>query len=134
MNETTRQLVRDRAAMRCEYCRLHQAFHDSPFQIEHVISKKHKGSDGDENLALSCYNCNAFKGPNIAGIDPLTQKMTRLFHPRRDRWEDHFSWVGPELVGLSDVGRTTIEVLRINQEENIALRRLLIALGENFAE
>jgi len=55
--------------------------------------------------------------------------LTRLFHPRRDRWEEHFSWVGCELVGSTDVGRTTIEVLRINNEESIALRRLLNALG-----
>ena len=67
-----------------------------------------------------------------AGIDPDTQALTRLFHPRRDRWEDHFSWVGPELFGLTDVGRTTIEVLRINREEIVALRRLLIILGENL--
>ena len=118
--------------MRCEYCRLDQAFHDLPFQIEHVIAKKHQGDDGADNLALSCYNCNAYKGSNIAGIDPQTQQLTRLFHPRRDRREVHFSWIGPELVGLTDVGRTTIEVLRINRDEGLALRRLLIALGVAF--
>lgn len=132
MNESQRQFVRDRAALRCEYCRLHQAFHDLPFQIEHIIAKKHKGGDDDDNLAFSCYNCNAFKGANIAGLDPKTQQLTRLFHPRRDRWEDHFFWIGPELAGLTDVGLTTLEVLRINNEENIALRRLLIALGVAF--
>ena len=132
MNESQRQIVREWAAMRCEYCRLHQSFHDLPFQVEHIIAKKHKGDDDTENLALSCYNRNAFKGSNIAGIDPQTQELTRLFHPRRDRWEKHFSWVGPELVGVTDVGRTTIEVLRINNEENIALRRLLIALDVPF--
>jgi hypothetical protein len=132
MNEAIRHFVRDRAAGRCEYCRLSQTFHDLPFQVEHIIAKKHKGDDDAANLAFSCYNCNAYKGPNIAGIDPQTQQLTRLFHPRTDRWEDHFSWVGPELIGLTDVGRTTIEVLRMNQEENLALRRLLIALGETF--
>ena len=79
-----------------------------------------------------CSFCNAFKGPNIAGIDPQSQQLTRLFHPRRDRWEEHFSWVSCELVGSTGVGRTTIEVLRINTEESIALRRLLIALGVTF--
>ena len=132
MNASVRQFVFDRAGRRCEYCRLEQVFHDLPFQIEHIIAKKHKGDDDEENLALSCYNCNAFKGPNIAGIDPQSQQLTRLFHPRRDRWEEHFSWVGCELVGSTDVGRTTIEVLRINNEESIALRRLLIALGVTF--
>ncbi len=89
MNESLRQFVRDRAANRCEYCRLSQEHHDLPFQVEHVIAKKHKGDDDGENLALSCYNCNAFKGPNIAGLDPLSQQLTRLFHPRKDQWADH---------------------------------------------
>ncbi len=129
MNASLRQFVFDRAGLRCEYCRLAQAYHELPFQVEHIIAKKHKGGDDVENLALSCYNCNAFKGPNIAGIDPLSQELTRLFHPRRDRWDEHFSWVGCELVGSTDVGRTTVEVLRINNEESMALRRLLIAVG-----
>jgi hypothetical protein len=132
MNESLRQFVRARADERCEYCRIPKTFQDLPFQIEHIIAKKHKGDDDAENLAFSCYNCNAFKGPNIAGIDPQTHQLTRLFHPRQDRWDDHFSWVGPELLGSTDVGRTTIEVLRINDEVAIALRRLLIALGAIF--
>lgn len=132
MNASLRQFVFDRADLRCEYCRLEQAHHELPFQVEHIIAKKHKGDDDRENLALSCYSCNAFKGPNIAGIDPLSQALTRLFHPRRDRWDEHFSWVGCELVGSTDVGRTTVEVLRINNEESMALRRLLIAMGVTF--
>jgi len=130
MNDSMRKFVRDRAANRCEYCCLAQENHDLPFQIEHIIAKKHQGDDDAENLAFSCFNCNAFKGPNIAGFDPDTGALTRLFHPRKDQWAEHFSWRGPELVGLTDVGRTTIEVLRINQHENIALRRLLIATDE----
>lgn len=132
MNASLRQFVFDRAGFRCEYCHLEQAFHELPFQVEHIIAKKHKGDDDEENLALSCYSCNAFNGPNIAGIDPQSQQLTRLFHPRRDLWDDHFSWVGCELVGSTDVGRTTVEVLRMNNEENMALRRLLIALGVTF--
>ena len=132
MNASLREFVLDRAGLRCEYCRLPQDYHDLPFQIEHIIARKHKGDDDEENLALSCYNCNAFKGPDIAGIDPQTQRLTRLFHPHHDRWEEHFSWVDCELIGLTDVGRTTVEVLRINNEESITLRRLLMALGVTF--
>jgi hypothetical protein len=58
MNEFLRQSVRDRAANCCEYCRLRQEYHDLPFQIEHIIAKKHKGEDDAANLALSCYNWN----------------------------------------------------------------------------
>ena len=132
MKESQRQFVRDRAERRCEYCRLPEAGHELPFQIEHIIAKKHQGDDSSDNLAFSCYNCNCFKGPNIAGLDPQTMQLTRIFHPRNDRWEEHFSWIGPEIIGLTDVGRTTIEVLRINDEENIALRRLLLEMGITF--
>ncbi len=128
MNETLRQYVRDRAEMRCEYCRLPQAVHELPHQIEHIIAIKHKGDDAPENLALACYNCNSFKGPNIAGLDPATKQLTRLYHPRTDLWDEHFAWVGPELIEITAIGRTTIEVLRCNDDENIELRRILLKL------
>lgn len=54
MNEAQRALVRERAGNRCEYCRLHQR--DSPLavlQVEHIIPRKHGGSEDLENLALA---------------------------------------------------------------------------------
>ena len=132
MNESLRQFVRDRAGMRCEYCRLPEEHHELPFQMEHIVAKKHQGGDDTDNLAWSCYRCNAFKGPNIAGIDPESRLLTRLFHPRLDRWENHFSWIGPELHGDTAVGRTTIDVLRINHADSITIRRLLLALDVAF--
>ena len=133
MNESLRQSVRDRAGARCEYCHLPEEYHELPFQLEHIIARKHRGTDESENLAWACYNCNAHKGPNIAGIDPQTQLMTRLFHPRLDRWEGHFVWVGAELLGKTEVGRATVEVLEINREENLGLRRILLLGGEKLA-
>jgi hypothetical protein len=81
------------------------------------------------NLALSCWYCNSFKGSDIAGIDPVTGKLTRLYHPRRHRWSWHFRWDGPLLVGRTPIGRTTIRVLQINGSEAITLRESLIAEG-----
>ena len=78
---------------------------------------------------LSCYNDNLHKGPNIAGIDPLTGQLTPLFHPRRDDWHEHFAWNGPELVGLTPIGRTTIDVLNFNLAERVEHRRLLFQAG-----
>lgn len=52
MKASTRALVRARAARRCEYCRLHE---DDlplfPFHIEHILPKKHGGSDDPDLLA-----------------------------------------------------------------------------------
>jgi hypothetical protein len=79
---------------------------------------------------LACFYCNSYKGDNVAGYDPLTDSISRLFHPRTDEWDQHFAWNGPLLEGQTEVGRTTIEVLRINDPGRVALRRVLIELGE----
>jgi hypothetical protein len=129
MDDALQELVWDRAADTCEYCRLPQQFDLLPFQIDHIIAVKHHGPTTADNLALCCYNDNAYKGPNIAGIDPVTGEITRLFHPRRDEWKKHFAWNGPELVGRTAIGRTTIDVLNINLPERVEHRRLLIQAG-----
>jgi 5-methylcytosine-specific restriction endonuclease McrA len=95
MDAQTRAQVRDRAGNRCEYCQLHQD--DSPLavlHVEHVIPKVHGGTDDLENLALACIDCNLHKGPNLTGIDPESNRVTELFHPRRQQWVEHFEWRG----------------------------------------
>jgi len=90
---------------------------ESPFaalHIEHIIPRKHRGDDSADNLALACVSCNIYKGANLTGIDPVTMKIEALFHPRRQQWADHFMWREREIVGISPVGRTTVEVLRLN--------------------
>jgi hypothetical protein len=129
MDEALRQLVWDRAQDKCEYCRLPQPVDIMPFQLDHITSIKHHGPTTADNLALCCYNDNVHKGPNIAGIDPVTRQVTRLFHPRQDVWEEHFAWNGPTLMGRTAIGRTTIDVLNINLADRIEQRRLLIQAG-----
>jgi HNH endonuclease len=90
-----RAQVRERAQNVCEYCHLHQD--DSPLaalHIEHIIPKIHGGSDTTDNLALACIDCNLHKGTNLTGIDPETNEITELFHPRRQAWGDHFETPG----------------------------------------
>lgn len=123
------RLVRRRAAGRCEYCRLPQTATSIPFEIDHIISRKHGGSSVAGNLAMTCWYCNSFKGSDIAGLDPKTNKLTRLFHPRRHRWAWHFRWDGPALVGRTAIGRTTIRVLQINRDEAVTLRGSLMEEG-----
>ena len=123
MNESTKVVVRDRAGNRCEYCHLHQA--DSPLaalHIEHIVPKKHGGPDATDNLALACIHCNLHKGPNLTGIDPRTDEITQLFHPRLQRWKDHFEWAGIYLIGRTAIGRTTVRVLNMNSDDRLALR------------
>lgn len=118
-----RRQVRSRAGNACEYCKLRQE--ESPLatlQIEHIIPRKHGGKDLLENLCLACIDCNLAKGTNIAGIDPVTRQVTELFHPRRQNWDEHFEWKDVFLIGKTATGRTTIEVLRINSDEQLQLR------------
>jgi len=114
-----------RAGGRCEYCHFPAAGAELPFHVDHIIAEKHRGPTNSANLAWACFSCNLRKGPNIAGLDPLTGNLTRLFHPRSDIWEAHFTWEGTLLRGTTAIGRTTIEVLNINDPESAAVRQAL---------
>lgn len=99
----------------------------SRFHIEHIVPRKHKGSDDLGNLCLCCQPCNLHKGANLSGFDPSTGLLTRLFHPREEIWEEHFSMVGLEILGCTAIGRTTVEVLDMNSERRMSFRQ---AFGE----
>ena len=129
MEAALEKQVRQRAGGLCEYCRLPQAASRVPFEIDHVIARKHGGRTTSNNLAITCIYCNSYKGSNIAGIDPAASKITRLFHPRRHKWLHHFRYEGGRLVGRTAIGRTTIDVLRINLPNLVALREWLIEDG-----
>jgi hypothetical protein len=129
MDAALQRLVRDRAGSRCEYCRLPQIGSRASFEIDHITARKHHGRTVAGNLALSCVYCNAFKGPNLSGLDPATGKLTRLYHPRRHKWVYHFRFQGSTLIGRTAIGRTTIDVLHMNHPEIIALRGILMAGG-----
>jgi len=126
VTERLRQAVRKRARDRCEYCQIEQG--DIPFlkhQIEHVIPKQHKGRDELPNLALACYRCNKFKGPNLTAFDPRSGKLVRLFNPRTLRWSNHFSVRAVLILGRTAVGRATVELLQMNASKRQSLRREL---------
>jgi hypothetical protein len=53
----------------------------------------------------------------------------RLFNPRKDIWQEHFSWDGPVLQAHTPIGRSTIQVLRLNDPEYVEVRLSLIEEG-----
>jgi hypothetical protein len=87
-----------------------------------------------ENLALACCYCNRYKGPNLSGIDPESGNVVSLFHPRQQRWCDHFAWDGARLLAKSATGRATTHLLQINRADAVAVRRLLIQEGVFHAD
>ena len=108
------QTARTRAGFLCEYCQLPEELSGLSHVLDHIIAHQHGGATILDNLALCCGRCNLSKGPNLSGLDPKTGRLTRLFHPRRDSWSMHFRWKGPQLIGVTAIGRTTIAVLAIN--------------------
>jgi HNH endonuclease len=131
MDAGTKRLVHRRAQERCEYCWLPQSAQPFvTFHIEHIIPSKHHGTDDPENLCLACERCNLSKGPNLSGIDPETGNVERIFDPRHQSWQDHFEFRGPLIAGLTAVGRTTVNVLAMNEGRRVQLQADLIARGE----
>jgi hypothetical protein len=127
MDPELEKLVWQRAKGRCEYCLFPADIAQLPFQIDHIISLKLHGSTVADNLALSCERCNSHKGPLAAGY--LEGKHVPLFNPRKERWSDHFEWDGPYLVGKTDIGKVTVDVLEINLPYRVTLRAALIEEG-----
>lgn len=121
-------LVSERAQFCCEYCACQEAYSPDPFSTEHIIPEILGGSTTEENLARACQGCNNFKYIKTTAIDPITTQKVPLFHPRKDTWNEHFAWSNDltELVGLTPVGRATIIEMRLNRENVVNLRRVLI--------
>ncbi len=127
MDEALRLFVRNRAHHTCEYCQL--AASDAPFlafHVDHIIARQHGGTDDPDNLALACLWCNLYKGPNLTGIDPESNQITSLFHPRRENWYTHFVLQGVYIIGKTPTGRATVRVLNVNATEQVELRIELI--------
>jgi hypothetical protein len=72
-----------------------------PFHLDHIISKKHGGTDDESNLALCCPECNRHKGPNIATLEPETDNFVGFFNPRKEQWSNHFRFENGFITGLT---------------------------------
>ena len=133
MDARTRELVRQRAGQRCEYCHFSQsAVPYLVFHIDHIVAKQHLDEvlDDPQSLAWACSECNYHKGPNLVSIDPQTKVQAELFNPRLDDWSEHFTVEREMIVGLTPAGRATARLLNMNAPRLVRLRRELIDLGE----
>lgn len=75
--------------------------------------------------------CNDYKGEREEALDPLTNKMVRLFNPRTQRWSEHFTWTpeGDRIIGLTPVGRATVVALKLNRQLLVEARRVGVIAG-----
>ncbi len=130
MSAALRLTVRKRANSRCEYCQLQDLVpHLMRFHLEHIRPRRHGGSSSLDNLAWACARCNERKGANLSGVDPDTDRVVRLFNPRRDAWARHFVREGLRIRGLTATGRATAWLLEFNSDERLELRQGLRMLG-----
>jgi HNH endonuclease len=124
-----RRLVRERAALRCEYCLLAEDDAFLPHEPDHIVAVKHGGATEAENLALACFACNRYKGSDLASLDPETGSLTALFNPRLDDWPTHFAIEGGVIIPRTPGARVTVALLRLNLPVHVEVRDALTSMG-----
>jgi HNH endonuclease len=125
--------VRDRFKSGCAYCRTAEALIATTFEFEHIKPRSAGGETALNNLCFSCPSCNRHKASRQTVVDPESQETVPLFHPWIHVWSDHFAWNedATEIIGLSAIGRATIEALRMNRPQLVRVRRMWVLMEEH---
>jgi len=124
-----RRKVRERSGNRCEYCLLSEDHAFFSHEPDHIIAEKHGGQTNILNLALACFDCNRFKGSDIASIDPTNGDLVPLFNPRTQGWNQHFKIEAGAIVPLTPIGRATAQLLKFNLPARVEVRETLARTG-----
>jgi 5-methylcytosine-specific restriction endonuclease McrA len=128
-----KRFIAERAHYCCEYCGSQLKFSAASFAIEHIVPRATGGADELENLAFACQGCNNQKFTSVDAPDPVTGQVVPLYHPRNQRWDQHFAWSDnfSHIIGLTPIGRATVAKLELNREGVVNLRRVLRSVGEH---
>lgn len=131
VGQKLRTKISKQAKNRCGYCLGEQQYIFAPLEIEHILPESLGGKTEEENLWLACRFCNGYKGTQTHGVDPLTKKRSKLFNPRRQKWNRHFklSEDKTEIIGKTICGRATVDALQMNNEAQTSVRRNWIEVG-----
>jgi len=103
------------------------------FTVDHIIPLARGGTDTPDNLALACFHCNRRKSQKLTGLDPDSGEEVSLFHPRRHLWSEQFIWSFDKLyiIGLTPIGRATVEALELNRERTVRIRAADVSAGRH---
>jgi hypothetical protein len=99
------------------------------YHLEQIIPTSLGGNDDPENLPLACPTCNAYKSNYVLGMDDEGIENP-LFHPRRDRWDDHFEFDAAtyQVRGKTTKGRSTVNRLWLNAAMQVLGRKYWVEL------
>lgn len=87
--------------------------------------RTHPQNDEIENYVLSCPTCHRIKG----GTEPVSEDGTVLIlHPYKDGYRNEIK-IGTDgrVYGITDAGKSTVEIMRLNRPELVAYRASNIA-------
>ncbi len=130
---STKKKIAERAKGLCEYCLLPENYSVSTFELEHINPISNGGKTTLQNLAWACSGCNKYKSHRVFIIDSETGETVLFFNPRKDNWNEHFSWSEDftKIIPLTANGRVTVEALQLNRKGLTNLRKILHLVGEH---
>ena len=69
----------------------------------------------------------------MTGLDPDSGEEVSLFHPRRHLWSEQFIWSADKLyiIGLTPIGRATVEALELNRDRAVRIRAADVSAGRH---
>ncbi len=119
------------ANFRCGYCLTQEVVSGVPLTLEHIVPVAKGGTGQEANLWLSCRSCNEAKGTLTEYPEPQTGELTLLFNPRTQDWATHFVWSvdGTQIIGITPIGRATVEALDLNHEFRRRSRAIWVEAG-----
>ena len=125
------QQVLEDAGHRCGYCQSDELLTGIPLSTEHIVPVAIGGQTVRDNLWRSCRPYNESKGARTHVDDPETGESVLLYNPRTQLWNDHFQWGqdGVHMLGLTAVGRATIQALPLNRSMLVSARRRWVIAG-----
>jgi len=129
--DATRRRVVERACGLCEYCHSQTIVTGDPFTLDHIDPESRGGGDDLGNLCLCCAGCNSYKQARIEALDPRTDRVVPLFHPRRDVWHEHFRWspTRSRIIGRTASGRATVVAMQLNRPTLVGARTIWVRHG-----
>lgn len=118
--------IRVVSKQRCSYCLTPQILTSYKLEIEHVLPLAKGGTSTKENLCLACRHCNLYKAAKVFGVDVLTNRRVRLFHPNRQNSAEHFGWDKDQtsVIGKTACGRATVYALKMNDDLQTTARKV----------